>query len=62
MEITSKLYTRMEAASYLRISTRTLDNEARAGNIKRVKLGNKVKSRVLYRLDDLEAYIERNTS
>ncbi len=54
----SDLLTREEAANWLRISTRTLDDMAEAGEIKPVR----VRGRVLYHVDTLEAYIRREKS
>ena len=49
--------TRGEAAKYLRISVRTLDKLTKNGVIPHYKLGGN-NSKVLFRYDDLIAYIE----
>jgi excisionase family DNA binding protein len=51
-------FTRPEAAEYLRISIPQLDNLAREGEIVRAKFGVGPRARVLYRLQDLDAYVE----
>jgi len=50
------LLTRKEAAERLRISTRTLDDMAAAGEIQPVR----IRGRVLYAPETLEAYVRRN--
>ncbi len=50
--------TRQEAADYLRISVRLLDQKAAGGEIVYYKLGNGPTSRVLYKFTDLKKYIE----
>ncbi len=50
--------TRQEAADYLRISVRLLDQKAANGEIVYYKLGNGPTSRVLYKFTDLKKYIE----
>lgn len=45
---------RKDAAAYLSVSTRQLDNYARAGLIPRIKLGAKT----VYRVRDLDAFLE----
>ena len=52
----SPLLTREEAAQFLRISLRKLDDLASKGKIQYAKLDG----RVLYREQDLVEYIERN--
>ncbi len=49
--------TRQEAADYLRISTRTLDNLTKEGAIPHYKLGAN-NSRVLFKYEDLANYVE----
>lgn len=44
---------RKDAASYIGVSTRQLDNYARAGQLQRVKLGSKT----VYRVIDLDAFL-----
>lgn len=51
---TTQLLTRDEAADYLRISTRTLDDMEEAGEIQAVR----IRGRVLYHRETLEAYIQ----
>lgn len=45
---------RKDAASYLSVSTRQLDNYARTGELRRVKLGAKT----VFRVIDLDAFLE----
>lgn len=45
---------RRDAAIYIGISTRQLDNYARAGELQRVKLGAKT----VYRVIDLDAFLQ----
>ncbi len=52
--------TRDEAADYLRISVRKLDQLAADGEIQYSKMGNGRRSRVLYRMEDLDQYIENH--
>lgn len=52
------LYTRVEAAKYLRLSVPQLDNLARRGEIVRVKMGEGPRARVLYRQQDLDGFVE----
>lgn len=56
----SKLLTEKEAAKYLRVSPRTLQGwrYKRIGP-EFVKLGDGTYSRVVYRLEDLEAFVAR---
>lgn len=54
-EISQRLMTRQETADFLRISLRTLDDMAAAGEIQPTR----VRSRVLYRREDVEEYLER---
>lgn len=49
------LFTRDEAADYLRISVRTLDDMEEAGEIQAVR----IRGRVLYHQETLEAYVRR---
>lgn len=49
--------TRDEAADYLRISVRKLDQLAADGNISFAKMGTGKRSRVLYRSEDLDKYV-----
>lgn len=51
--------TRQEAAAFLRISVRLLDQKAAKGEIAYYKLGNGPTSRVLYQFKDLKKYIEK---
>lgn len=51
--------TRKEAADYLRISVRLLDQKAAKGEIPYYKLGNGATNRVLYNMRDLNKYIEQ---
>lgn len=53
-----KYFTREEAADYLRMSPRMLDNLSEAGDLRRAKLGEERKSKVLFRRVDLDAYVE----
>lgn len=57
-----ELFSRSEAAEYLRISVRKLDYLAESGAIRYVKLGShKTKgARVLYRKCDVEKFIEQH--
>lgn len=50
-----QLLTREEAAERLRISVRTLDDMAEAGEIQPVR----IRGRVLYHTETLEAYVRR---
>lgn len=52
-----QLLTREEAADRLRISTRTLDDMRDMGEIK----ATKIRGRVLYHPDTIDAYIRRQT-
>ena len=45
---------RKESAAYIGVSTRQLDQFARAGDLRRVKLGAKT----VFRIVDLEAFLE----
>ena len=45
---------RKDAAIYIGVSTRQLDNYAAAGELRRVKLGAKT----VYRVSDLDAFLE----
>jgi len=53
------ILTRREAAQYMRLSVRTLDKLGQRGDIPYSKLGNGIRSRVVYQRRDLDAYIER---
>ena len=53
------LINRSEAADALRISTRTLDNKVRHGEIGHVRIGEG-RGRVLFRRCDLEAFAARH--
>lgn len=53
----SQLLTREEAADYLRISVRTLDDMEEAGEIQAVR----IRGRVLYHRETLDAYIQRQS-
>ena len=57
-----ELLTRKEAAEYLRLSLRKLDALAAADQIRRVKLGEGKRGRVLFRRTDLDAYVQDNLS
>ena len=57
METKSDVMTRAEAAGYLRVSLPTLDKLANTGELRRVKLG----TRVLYRLKDLDDFLEAHS-
>jgi len=57
-----ELMTRKEAARYLRLSVRKLDLLAAKGEIRRVKLGDGKRARVLFRRRDLDAFVEANLS
>ena len=52
------ILTRLEAAQRLRISVSQLDAEARKGHIRRIKLGEAGRARVLYREADLLEYLD----
>lgn len=54
----TRLLNRCEAASMLRISTRTLDRRCREGKI--AYIADKRGARVMFREADLEAYISKN--
>ncbi len=56
------LLTRKEAAAYLRLSLRKLDALSSVGELRRVKLGEAQRARVLFRMEDLEAFIQANLS
>lgn len=51
---------RNEAAHYLCISVRKLDLLTAASEVKRVKLGEGKRARVLYRLQDLDDFLKSN--
>ncbi len=51
-------FTREEAAEYLRMSPRMLDSLSESGQIRRAKLGEERKSKVLFRRVDLDGYVE----
>jgi excisionase family DNA binding protein len=53
------LLNRSEAADALRISTRTLDNKVKDGEIGHVRIGDG-RGRVLFRPCDLEAFAARH--
>jgi len=57
-----ELLTRKEAATYLRISLRKLDSLASIGEVRRVKIGEGQRARVLFRLQDLEAFVNGHLS
>jgi len=57
-----ELLTRQEAATYLRLSLRKLDALSTNGELRRVKLGEGQRARVLFRKEDLEAFIQANLS
>lgn len=52
-------FTREEAAEYLRMSTRNLDELSRMGDIRRAKLGTGKSGGVRFRRIDLDAFVER---
>jgi excisionase family DNA binding protein len=54
-----KLLTRKEAAEFLRISLRKLDELASEGEIPYSKMGKGIRSRVVFKLQDLENYVDR---
>lgn len=56
----TEVLTRKEAAQYLRVSIRKLDELAATGEVLRVKLGSGPRARVLFRLVDLELFIEKH--
>ena len=51
--------TRKEAADFLRCSPRTLDSRVAEGKIPYYKLGDSKTSKVLFKIDDLRAYLEK---
>jgi excisionase family DNA binding protein len=51
--------TRKEAADYLRIGVRTLDNLAQKGEMQYSKLGNGIRVHVVYQRKDLDSHHER---
>lgn len=55
-----EVFTRPEAADYLRISVPQLDTLAARGDVQRVKIGEGPRARVLYRLQDLRAFLCAN--
>lgn len=55
-EISKKIYTRKEAAEYLRISTATLDRVVKAGKIKTIQFVPKGK--VFFKKESIEAFIQ----
>ena len=57
-----ELMTRKKAAPYLRPSVRKLDLLAAKGELRRVKLGEGKRARVLFRCRDLDAFVEANLS
>ena len=57
-----KLLTRKEAAEFLRISIRKLDDLAATGMIPYCKIGDGSRSRVVYELRDIEEFIENSRS
>lgn len=57
-----QLVTRKEAARYLRLSLRKLDDLASTGEIRRLKLGKGKRARVMFRLEDLDAFVEAHLS
>ena len=56
------LMTRQEAADYLRLSLRKLDDLTASGDIRRVKIGERQRARVLFREVDLQTFVEANLS
>ena len=54
--------TRAEAARYLRLSLRKLDSLAARGEIRRIKLGDGRRARVLFRRNDLDAFLNEHLS
>lgn len=54
--------TRKEAAEYLRVSMRKLDYLAEQGLLRRCKLGDGKRARVLYRRKDLDDFVESQLS
>jgi len=57
-----ELLTRQEAATYLRLSLRKLDALSATGDVRRVKLGEGKRARVLFRKEDLETFVRANLS
>lgn len=57
-----ELLTRQEAATFLRLSLRKLDALSANGELRRVKFGEGQRSRVLFRKEDLEAFVYANLS
>ena len=57
-----ELLTRQEAAAYLRLSVSQVDNLSRRGEIKRCKFGQGPRARVLYRLADLQEYVDAHVA
>ena len=55
-----ELLTRKQAACYLKLSLRKLDSLAAGGEIRRIKLGKGPRARVLFRQEDLDAYVEQH--
>ncbi len=51
-------FSREEAAEYLRMGTTKLDAHTKTGEIRRAKLGHGPKATVLYRKQDLDAFVE----
>lgn len=58
--MSKKYLNRHEAADYIDVSLRKLDQLAADGEIPYSKLGVSPRSRVLYCRDDLDKYIENN--
>ena len=55
-----EVFSRDEAAKFLRISVTQLDVLAARGQVQRVKLGVGSRTRVLYRREDLLAFLAAN--
>lgn len=55
-----KLLTRKEAAEVLRISVYQLDRLAKAKKIKRVRVGDSERPRILFRDEDLETFVKEH--
>ena len=52
-------FTRKEAAKYLRVGLRKIDELTASGKLSRAKLGDKEGSCVIFRKIDLDEYVER---
>jgi excisionase family DNA binding protein len=57
-----QLFSRKEAAEFLRISLRKLDALAAEGKLRYSKIGPGKRARVLYRQEDLDNFINRHLS